>query len=139
MPRDSTNGPRMEPATSKWCRRSEMWGHWLTFDKARCNRPAFRIIKRVTRYVRRIISVRPVKKTPPRPLHSSRLLSVFSRCVVMLSASICTQRKLSMETLPTYQWLSDAGIKPSSSKKHTLSDLTSALHKAAGVRRLRQT
>ncbi|TFK56633.1 ribonuclease T2 [Heliocybe sulcata] len=37
------------------------------------------------------------------------------------------------KTLPTYTWLADAGITPSSSKTYTLSTLTSALKSASGV------
>ncbi|KAJ6469648.1 ribonuclease [Mycena vitilis] len=36
------------------------------------------------------------------------------------------------KTLPTYQWLSDAGITPSSSTTHTLASLTAALKKGYG-------
>ena len=37
------------------------------------------------------------------------------------------------QTLPTYDWLSAAGITPSSSKTFTLSTLTNALKDASGV------
>ncbi|TFY83483.1 hypothetical protein EWM64_g526 [Hericium alpestre] len=36
------------------------------------------------------------------------------------------------KSLPTYDWLSQGGITPSSSKTYTLSDFTSALNKASG-------
>lgn len=36
--------------------------------------------------------------------------------------------------LPTYDWLSDAGITPDSSKTYTLDELQSAIQSAAGVR-----
>jgi hypothetical protein len=38
------------------------------------------------------------------------------------------------KTLPTYQWLEDAGITPSSSTTHTLASLTAAIKKGYGVR-----
>ena len=37
------------------------------------------------------------------------------------------------QTLPTYDWLADAGITPSSSKTYTLTTLTDALKDASGV------
>jgi hypothetical protein len=37
------------------------------------------------------------------------------------------------QTLPTYNWLSNAGITPSTSKTFSLSTLTSALESASGV------
>ena len=37
------------------------------------------------------------------------------------------------KTLPTYDWLSAAGITPSTSKTYTLTTLTSALKSASGV------
>ena len=36
--------------------------------------------------------------------------------------------------LPTYDWLSEGGITPSSSKTYTLDELQSAIQSAAGVR-----
>lgn len=39
--------------------------------------------------------------------------------------------------LPTYDWLSEAGITPDSSKTYTLSELQSAIQSAAGVGLLR--
>lgn len=37
------------------------------------------------------------------------------------------------QSLPTYKWLSDAGIKPSSSKKYSLKDIQSVLTKQHGA------
>ncbi|KAJ3484314.1 hypothetical protein NLI96_g5730 [Meripilus lineatus] len=37
------------------------------------------------------------------------------------------------QALPTYQWLADAGITPSSKKTYTLSEITNALRSASGV------
>jgi len=45
-----------------------------------------------------------------------------------------TRLESRLQSLPTYDWLADAGITPDPDRTHTLEDLTSALQQSAGVR-----
>ena len=70
--------------------------------------------------------------------HGRRSGALFPDCRARLSS---TSRHLDTfqeahcaKSLPTYQWLSDAGITPDSDTTYTLEQLTSALQQSAGVR-----
>ena len=70
--------------------------------------------------------------------HGRRSGALFPDCRASLSS---TSRQLDafdeshcVKSLPTYQWLSDAGITPDSDTTYTLEQLTSALQQSAGVR-----
>ena len=73
-----------------------------------------------------------------RLLHISRPLSSFSRLVFrlfLLSSGVPNPKIPEFcQTLPTYTFLSQAGIEPSTREQHTLDDFISALENGSGVR-----
>ncbi|KAF8996598.1 ribonuclease [Cyathus striatus] len=65
--------------------------------------------------------------------HGTCMSTLKPSCLPSGSCGILRTVVKLFQTLPTFTWLSDAGITPSSSKTFTLSQLTSALKSASGV------
>ena len=72
-----------------------------------------------------------------RLLHFSRPLSIFSRLEFRFRSHVGLHNQIweFCQTLPTFTFLSNAGIEPSTNGQHTLQDFISALENGSGVRK----